>query len=107
MGFSHIGGFKIELLDQKDDVMLTLASNLGSDNDRTQTHYEVLIPPNVECINCGLRLVREAQEWGETYLFWSCADIDIKRAPTDKERQERKKGLCITKNTVKFMYNKF
>lgn len=32
--------------------------------------------PTEECANCGLRLVRQAKEWGN-YLFWSCADINI------------------------------
>lgn len=24
-----------------------------------------------------MRLIREAREWGKSYKFWSCADVDI------------------------------
>ena len=37
----------------------------------------VSLPSDLECSNCTLRLVRQALEWYSTYLFHSCADIDI------------------------------
>ena len=37
----------------------------------------VSLPEDLECIDCSLRLVRQASEWGKKYLFWSCADVDI------------------------------
>lgn len=30
------------------------------------------------CDDCTLRLLRQADEWTNSYRFWSCADIDIK-----------------------------
>jgi hypothetical protein len=27
--------------------------------------------------SCVCRLVRQADEWGKRYNFWSCADVDI------------------------------
>ena len=33
--------------------------------------------PNEECIDCILRFERQALEWGESYRFQSCADIDV------------------------------
>ena len=35
------------------------------------------IPSNLECLNCTIRLIRQALEWSQKYLFWSCADVDI------------------------------
>ena len=40
-------------------------------------HYEVALPKDLKCIDCSIRLVREASEWGGKYQFWSCADVDI------------------------------
>lgn len=39
--------------------------------------YEVRLPADFTCANCTLQLQREAAEWGASYRFWSCADIDI------------------------------
>ena len=43
---------------------------------RAQT-YQVEIPNDLECKDCTVRLIRQALEWNEKYLFWSCADVDI------------------------------
>ena len=40
-------------------------------------HYEVALPADLKCIDCSIRLVRQANEWGKKYQFWSCADVDI------------------------------
>ncbi len=37
--------------------------------------YTVTLPED-QCMNCGIRLIRQAKEWGR-YRFWSCADVDI------------------------------
>ncbi len=37
----------------------------------------VRLPADFTCQDCTLRLVRQANEWGKSYRFWSCADIDI------------------------------
>ncbi len=83
MACSHEGGFKIQLLDQDDQIMSTLTPE-ATQSDRTTTSFQV-IPSNMECINCGLRLVREAKELGDSYSFWSCADVDVRRNPGDRE----------------------
>ena len=41
-------------------------------------HYTVQLPPDFECPDCTVRLLREAKEWSNDYNFWSCADVDIK-----------------------------
>ena len=35
------------------------------------------MPEDLECPNCILRLVREAREWGRSYKFKSCADVNV------------------------------
>lgn len=37
----------------------------------------VKLPRSLPCKGCTIRLVRQAGEWGKSYLFWSCADIDL------------------------------
>jgi len=39
--------------------------------------YPISLPPDLVCRGCTLRLVRQATEWGNRYIFWSCADVDI------------------------------
>lgn len=46
-------------------------------NFRAQS-FLVHLPADFTCENCTLRLLRQADEWGGNYRFWSCADIDIK-----------------------------
>lgn len=36
------------------------------------------LPNDFECIDCTIRLLREAAEWSNNYKFWSCADVDIR-----------------------------
>lgn len=39
--------------------------------------YHVQLPQNFTCTDCTIRLLRKAEEWGSSYRFWSCADIDV------------------------------
>lgn len=39
--------------------------------------FRITLPKDLECKGCTVRLIREAREWGKTYKFWSCADVDI------------------------------
>lgn len=39
--------------------------------------YLVQLPPDFNCSDCTIRLMRQAEEWGKSYRFWSCADVDI------------------------------
>ena len=39
--------------------------------------FEVSLPADLKCIDCSIRLVRQASEWSKNYMFWSCADVDI------------------------------
>lgn len=42
-----------------------------------QAQSFVVSMPNEECIDCVLRFERQALEWGDSYRFQSCADIDV------------------------------
>lgn len=42
--------------------------------------YAVQLPGDFVCEDCTIRLLREALEWGNSYRFWSCADVDIKNS---------------------------
>ena len=53
-----------------------LMSNEANFHFRAQA-YMVDIPADLECKNCTIRLLRQALEWSQRYLFWSCADVDI------------------------------
>ena len=39
--------------------------------------YQVTLPADLKCIDCSIRLIRQAEEWGSKYQFWSCSDVDI------------------------------
>jgi EGF-like domain len=52
-------------------------SPFGHFHCRAQSH-EIHLPANFTCEDCTLRLLRQADEWTNSYRFWSCADIDIK-----------------------------
>jgi ssDNA-binding Zn-finger/Zn-ribbon topoisomerase 1 len=43
---------------------------------RTESQ-EVTLPEGFICSNCTIRLRKKAKEFGDHYIFWSCADIDI------------------------------
>lgn len=100
--FSLQGGYKIQILDHLERPQLDLTPSIkGSEfvrNDATwvkhicceifalqtpsflcsaQSH-EIRLPQNFTCEDCTLRLLRQADEWTNSYRFWSCADIDIK-----------------------------
>jgi len=43
-----------------------------------RTSHMVSLPAELtSCTNCSIRLVRQAREWGQRYVFWSCADVNI------------------------------
>ncbi|XP_067135324.1 uncharacterized protein [Centruroides vittatus] len=82
LAYPHRGGFKLELLDKDDKYLMDLTPTtpttdyVGSE-DTTAQSYTVSFPESLSCKGCTIRLLRQAQEWGHQYLFWSCADVDI------------------------------
>ena len=70
-----LGGFKLELLDSQENHLLDLTEFISV--DEYSVNYEIDIPSSLNCKGCVLRLVRQAKEWGGSYQFMSCADVDI------------------------------
>ncbi|CAK1589864.1 unnamed protein product [Parnassius mnemosyne] len=81
LAYAHKGGFSLRILDDLERPVLDLTPRAGGSefvrDDVTAQKYEVRLPSDFTCHNCTLQLLREAGEWGPTYRFWSCADIDI------------------------------
>ncbi|XP_044004188.1 uncharacterized protein LOC122849534 isoform X2 [Aphidius gifuensis] len=81
LAYPHQGGFRLQILDALDRPLVDLTpvtqqSEFVSD-DATAQYYPVELPQNFTCIDCTVRLLREAAEWGSSYRFWSCSDVDI------------------------------
>jgi len=55
---------------------VSIGASLTSPIFRAQS-YAVQLPQDFTCTDCTIRLLREAEEWGSNYRFWSCADIDV------------------------------
>lgn len=81
LGYPHRGGYRIQVLDQREKPILDLTSGQNNsvfvEGDPTALAYSVSLPKNFECRDCTIRLIRQASEWGKNYMFWSCADVDI------------------------------
>lgn len=76
--YAHNGGFQLELYDQN----LTLirrwndSSHWACNVDATVQNATITLPAE-PCQNCVLRFLRQALEWGPTYLFRSCALVNV------------------------------
>uniref|UniRef100_A0A182P3L9 DOMON domain-containing protein n=1 Tax=Anopheles epiroticus TaxID=199890 RepID=A0A182P3L9_9DIPT len=81
LAYPHRGGFRLEILDTKEKPILSLTPSSKERrfvrDDATAQQFQVSLPRNFTCRDCTLRLVRQADEWGGNYRFWSCADVDI------------------------------
>jgi len=81
LAYPHRGGFRLEVLDPKERPIRDLTPVLDAQpfvvGDATAQSFLVDLPADLECVDCSIRLVREAREWGKKYKFWSCADVDI------------------------------
>ncbi|XP_046744465.1 uncharacterized protein LOC124410271 isoform X6 [Diprion similis] len=81
LAYPHRGGFRLQILDALDRplVDLTPVTQISEfvEDDATAQSFPVSLPQNFTCRDCTIRLLREAEEWGSAYRFWSCADIDI------------------------------
>ncbi|XP_078043273.1 DOMON-like domain-containing protein nahoda isoform X2 [Augochlora pura] len=81
LAYPHRGGFRLQILDALDRPLVDLTPVTKNsefvEDDATAQIYAVQLPQNFTCTDCTIRLLREAEEWGASYRFWSCADIDI------------------------------
>uniref|UniRef100_A0A914WJF5 DOMON domain-containing protein n=1 Tax=Plectus sambesii TaxID=2011161 RepID=A0A914WJF5_9BILA len=98
--FPHHGGYRIEVLNDKEEPITVLTSTdaqFVSENDTTQDSQTVTLPEDLECSNCAIRLLRQATEWGADYQLFSCADVNIVKTPgpdTCLGHGMRKNGTC-------------
>lgn len=76
--YAHQGGFRFELYDSDLNMVSKWDDNKhwGCSHDGTQQSIKLELPKK-ECEGCILRLQRQALEWGATYLFHSCALVNI------------------------------
>jgi hypothetical protein len=79
LGYPHNGGIRLELLDSSERKLQDLTPNgqfAGADDKKMQ-EFSITLSSDLSCSGCTIRLVRQALEWGPSYQFQSCADVDI------------------------------
>eukprot|EP00803_Ostreobium_quekettii_P001912 evm.model.scf_457.4 EVM.evm.TU.scf_457.4 scf_457:58791-66895(-) len=76
--YPHQGGWAFELFDAQGTLvsMWSDTTHWDCDSDGTQ-QSATLTMPKAPCKGCLLRLQRQALEWGDGYLFRSCALVDV------------------------------
>ncbi|CAG0884808.1 unnamed protein product [Darwinula stevensoni] len=81
LSYPHQGGFSLELLDSKGRPLRSITPKTSETDyiqgDATAQSWEAEFPADFECEDCTIRLIRQAVEWGNSYQFWSCADVDV------------------------------
>ena len=74
LAYPHGGGYKLELVHHDNYTVLIP----GDEWEGGVSHQHRLITvPNTPCTSCYIRIQTQAREWGEGYVFRSCADITI------------------------------
>ena len=81
LGYPHDGGFNLEILDKNGASIKNLTDGFDGASGKTVQHAQVDIPDDLTCSECTIRLTRQAIEWGKSYLFKSCADVEIVSRP--------------------------
>ncbi|MFH4974045.1 hypothetical protein AB6A40_000754 [Gnathostoma spinigerum] len=79
MAFPHKGGYRIKLLNSAGEILETIVpeNDTGFSHHNDETVENSYIVFNKPCEHCTLLLERQALEWGESYLFHTCADINV------------------------------
>ncbi|GMH36265.1 hypothetical protein BSKO_04133 [Bryopsis sp. KO-2023] len=82
--YAHQGGWRFELYDDELELVHTWndSSHWACNHDGTQ-QWATITLPETPCEGCILRMQRQALEWGPTYLFHSCALVDIEDSSDD------------------------
>ncbi|CAB3403868.1 unnamed protein product [Caenorhabditis bovis] len=76
IGVPHMGGIRLEVLNSMDEP-IAIFTNFNDPFNVTETTKKVELPPNFECNDCAIRMTSQATEYGNSYFFFSCADINI------------------------------
>jgi len=77
--YPHNGGYELDIHRVENGVLgerVACEKNFGC-VDGTQLNASVVLPANVTCELCLVRMQRQALEWGGGYLFRSCAFVSI------------------------------
>jgi hypothetical protein len=76
--YAHNGGFQLELYDSNLALLRRWNSTAhwGCNVDATVQNATITLPTE-PCNNCTLRFVRQALEWSDSYLFRSCALVNL------------------------------
>uniref|UniRef100_A0A915PL06 EGF-like domain-containing protein n=1 Tax=Setaria digitata TaxID=48799 RepID=A0A915PL06_9BILA len=87
--YPHQGGYRLSVLNESGDIVEQLAPL--NDNEYAGTEDQTLqyatVRPKYPCNHCIILLERQALEWGSSYQFRSCADVNIiQEIPNDEER---------------------
>lgn len=82
--YAHQGGWRFELYDADLNMVSTWndSSHWDCKHDGTQQSVELELPSK-PCEGCLLRLQRQAMEWSGSYLFHSCAMVDVVEKSSD------------------------
>jgi len=99
LGYPHGGGYKIQLI--RDGVVESLVPGGGQDWEDTgrSTQNHLVTLPSQPCQNCTIRLLRQATEWGKSYQFRSCSDIQLVQPgavtdPCGTNGKQASNGVC-------------
>ncbi|CAL2030907.1 unnamed protein product [Caenorhabditis brenneri] len=93
----HMGGIRLEVLNSSDEP-IAIFTNFNDAFNVTETTKKVELPPNFECKDCAIRMTTQATEYGNSYFFYSCADINIVNEVPDGDtcvgNGNRMNGVC-------------
>lgn len=93
----HMGGIRLEVLNSSDEP-IAIFTNFNDAFNVTETTKKVELPPNFECKDCAIRMTTQATEYGNSYFFYSCADINIVNVIPDGDtcvgNGNRMNGVC-------------
>uniref|UniRef100_A0A1I7UX56 EGF-like domain-containing protein n=1 Tax=Caenorhabditis tropicalis TaxID=1561998 RepID=A0A1I7UX56_9PELO len=93
----HMGGIRLEVLNSSDEP-IAIFTNFNDAFNVTETTKKVELPANFECKDCAIRMTTQATEYGNSYFFFSCADINIVNEIPDGDtcvgNGNRMNGVC-------------
>ncbi|KAM3720100.1 Tenascin [Dirofilaria immitis] len=87
--YPHQGGYRLSVITETGDIIEQLAPVEGNEyvGIEDQTLQYATVRPTHPCTHCIVLLERQALEWGQAYIFRSCADVNILQSiPNDDER---------------------
>ncbi|CAI4221745.1 unnamed protein product [Auanema sp. JU1783] len=101
MQYPHQGGYRLVLLGPSGEIIESLAPMNGLEfkgsEDATIQNEQIRFTKS--CMECTVVLERQALEWGKSYRFRSCADVNILQAASADSvcngRGTMQDGQCV------------